>query len=110
MQIDNKFAVVFLTALDKDKSIARSKSLLVTAVARAHNTGMRLNAERNQLEEVGTAPILMEPVKASFILKRKSLATVMCSITMDGVQAKRYLLTTESFPSMARSRRRCIMK
>ena len=70
MQVDNKFAVLLLTALDKGKSLADTRSALITAVARARNTGMTYNESRS-LTAVGTAPILLEPVLGSVAFGRK---------------------------------------
>ncbi|HVF85315.1 MAG TPA: hypothetical protein VM821_04990, partial [Abditibacteriaceae bacterium] len=76
MRIDNPFAVVFVTSLEKGRAISASNRLLVTAVARAHNTGMRWSTDRTMVEEVGQAPILMEPVRATVTLGRRTISAV----------------------------------
>lgn len=68
--VDNLFAVVFVTSLEKDKGIADAGRLLVTAIARTKNTGMRRNASHTELLERGEGPILMEPVRADIRLAR----------------------------------------
>ncbi len=68
--IDNPFAVVFITSLERGKDIATAKSLLVTAVARARNTGMRFNAAGDTIEDIGKAPMLLEGVQATITIKR----------------------------------------
>ncbi|MBN1422678.1 MAG: beta-galactosidase [Planctomycetes bacterium] len=59
-----RFAAIYVTAAEKDATIAKAKRLVVVAMARARNTGMRLNAAENQILDRGKAPILLEPVKA----------------------------------------------
>ena len=64
------FATIYVTAQEPDKSIGTSKKLLITAIARARNTGMKFNDAGNSLLDRGKPPILMEPVKATIsILK-----------------------------------------
>jgi len=63
IKLDNDFAVVWLSSLD-GKPLKDSKRFLVTAAARAVNTGMVFNAGRTHLESPGKRPILIEPVTA----------------------------------------------
>jgi hypothetical protein len=63
------FAVVFVSGLEKSKGLAGSKSLLVTTIARARNTGMQYNRDKTELLAVGEAPVLLEPVKVALHLK-----------------------------------------
>jgi len=64
----SKFAAIYLTALDQGGSIAGSKNLLVTALARARNTGMKFGLAGNELLEKGVGPMRLEPVKATIAL------------------------------------------
>jgi hypothetical protein len=61
---NNKFAVIFITSLEKDKDLENSGSILITTVARTKNTGMEYNATGDTLISVGTSPLLLEPVIA----------------------------------------------
>lgn len=70
LQVDNKFAVLLVTALDKGKTLANTRSALITAIARARNTGMIYNASHS-LTAVGRAPVVMEPVIGSAAFARK---------------------------------------
>ena len=67
IQTDNPFAIIYVTSLEKEKSIEESNSLLITTMARARNTGMRYEYEDQEtiLKEVGEAPLLLEPVDAN---------------------------------------------
>ena len=67
IQTDNPFAIIYVTSLEKDKTINEAESLLITTIARARNTGMRYNysGEETALEAVGDAPLLVEPVNAT---------------------------------------------
>jgi len=61
LELDSAFAVVIVTALD-DAAIADSRRLLVSALGNAVNTGMTLSFGRNRLENVGSGPVLVEPI------------------------------------------------
>lgn len=58
------FCVVYLTAKEDDENLAEAKEIVITAMARARNTGMKFNEEGNVVLDPGTAPIVFEPVKA----------------------------------------------
>lgn len=61
------YAVIYVTSLD-GQPIATSKHLLITTIARARNTGMKLVG--GELLAQGTGPILMEPVACELMMKR----------------------------------------
>ncbi|HEY8966902.1 MAG TPA: hypothetical protein VIM58_10685, partial [Candidatus Methylacidiphilales bacterium] len=67
--LKNRFGQVILSSLD-DKPIAQSRQLLLTATARAENTGEAYRLFRRGLTSVGTGPILLEPVEAVVSLDR----------------------------------------
>jgi hypothetical protein len=69
---DNEFAIVLATSLEKDKSISEAKKILITALARVHNTNMQYNEDKSELVEVGEPPVRMEPVVARIEFKGKS--------------------------------------
>jgi hypothetical protein len=71
------FAAIYLTALEQGGDIATSKQILVTAIARARNTGMKFNEAGDELLEFGKAPVLMEPVVADITIRRKGQPTVV---------------------------------
>jgi hypothetical protein len=71
------FAAIYLTALDRDGDIGTAKQILVTAIARARNTGMKFNEAGDELLEFGKAPVLMEPVVADITIRRKGQPTVV---------------------------------
>lgn len=68
IDLDTPFAVVVVTALD-DAPIASAKRLLVTALGNAVNTGMVYGPSGNHLLHPGTAPVLVEPVRARITLQ-----------------------------------------
>lgn len=70
-RIENPFAIVFLTGRGQRETIANAKSLLLTVLARARNTGMRYNADGTELLEMGAEPIQLEAVRATVELPRK---------------------------------------
>ena len=72
-----RFGAIYVTAREKDKDIASSQELLVVAVARARNTGMKFSPSGARMLAAGRAPILMEPVKARITLRRGGSARVI---------------------------------
>ncbi len=88
-----RFAALYVTALDRDKTIRSSKRLLVVALARARNTGMKLNAAENEILERGEAPILMEPVKATLSFSGSEIVSVNV-LDHDGRRTSRTLPVT----------------
>jgi hypothetical protein len=70
------FASLFITALDKDETVARGKRALITAVARQSNTGFKYFTPDNRVLDNGQAPILLEPVKATIHIKGRRISTV----------------------------------
>ncbi len=70
------FAVIIVTAMEKDKTIADSKSILINAVGRAYNTGMKYNDDHTQLLDTGGAPILLESIDAEIKIDRTGSPTV----------------------------------
>jgi hypothetical protein len=69
VETPNLFASLSLISLT-DKSITASDHLLITGVTRMENTGMVYNAAKTKLISAGKAPILVEPLKAQFVLYR----------------------------------------
>ena len=82
--IKTPFAVVLITALEKNKTLKNSKKWLITTVARAQNTGMTYNEDRSQLLEIGTPALLLEPVDFALSLKRKGKA-ILTLLDHDGL-------------------------
>jgi len=68
---ESPYAMIFITATEKDKTLKNSKSILVTTIARAQNTGMKMvvNGKEGEVIEKGTSPLLVEPVKATIRFK-----------------------------------------
>ncbi|MHB1155852.1 MAG: hypothetical protein ACYC26_03325 [Phycisphaerales bacterium] len=66
--IETPFAVMILSSLT-DEPIAASKKLLLTAVARMRNHGMKYNEAGDRVLEMGTLPIVLEPVVGRITLQ-----------------------------------------
>ncbi len=65
----SRFSAIYLTARAQDRTLAADNRLLVVAVARARNTGMKVAADTLLLTK-GKGPVLLEPVKAKIRLRR----------------------------------------
>jgi hypothetical protein len=65
-----RFAVIYVTAAERDKNIRSSTRLLVVAMARARNTGQQFNEAEDELLAPGAGPVLMEPVEAEITIRR----------------------------------------
>ena len=70
------FAALWVSSLD-GKPLSESGHILITATARAENTGTVYNAGRNALKQHGTGPILLEPVRGKVFLKRAATAPLL---------------------------------
>jgi hypothetical protein len=66
----SKFAAVYVTARERDKTIESSRELLIVAIARARNTGMKFSPAGDRMLAAGKGPILMEPVKAAVTIRK----------------------------------------
>jgi hypothetical protein len=65
--VHTPFAAVYVTAAGRDdRDLAGAKRILIAAVARAYNTGMKMRDGRVLVS--GAGPILMEPVRAEIEL------------------------------------------
>ena len=84
IRMDSRFGAVYLTATERDATIASSKHLLVTAIARVRHAGMKIFADTYIIDE-GKPPLVMEPVKARITLGKKGAATVFV-LDHDGVR------------------------
>ncbi len=66
---DNYFASITVSALGMDVTIANAQNILITAAARARNTGAKLSADGKTIQAVGEAPILVEQVEGTVTIK-----------------------------------------
>ena len=88
-----RFGAIYVTARERDRDIATSEALVVVAIARARNTGMKV-FEDSRLLERGGPPVLLEPVKATITLKRPGTPTVHV-LDHDGCRTDRTLPVRE---------------
>lgn len=72
----SRFAAIYVTAPEKDGKVATSRRLLITALARARNTGMKFSVGGDDLLDKGKGPVLMEPVKATIAIAGRSVTGV----------------------------------
>jgi len=63
------YAAIYVTVREPEGAKDVSP-LLITAIARARNTGMQLNDAGDELLDRGKPPILMEPVKATITIDK----------------------------------------
>ena len=71
----SRFAAIYVTARDAGGTIASGDNVLVVAVARARNTGMRVYLDTRILNR-GEAPVVMEPIAARIEIRGKSAPVV----------------------------------
>jgi hypothetical protein len=71
-----RFGAIYVTACAPGKDIRDSESLLVVALARARNTGMKLSESEDEILERGAGPIRMEPVKATVAISGRAVTQV----------------------------------
>ncbi len=73
--MQSRFAALYITAREKEKDLTTSRNILVVAVARARNSGMKVFNDARILER-GGAPVVMEPVKARITINKPGGPTV----------------------------------
>jgi hypothetical protein len=83
--ISTPFAVAALSSLTNEP-IATSNHLLLTAVARAENTGMAFNMARTKVVSNGSAPVIAEPVVGTVRCRTDQKALKMYPIAVDGTR------------------------
>lgn len=74
---ETPFAAVYVTAREPGGTLAASRELLIVALARARNTGMKYSPAGDRLLDRGQAPIVMEPVQARIALRRAGTPRVV---------------------------------
>jgi hypothetical protein len=84
LSVTTPFAVILITATEKDKILKTSKKWLITAVARARNTNMSYNETGTQLLQKGVPPLLLEPVDFTLTLLKERKA-VLRALDHDGI-------------------------
>ena len=92
IQTKNPFSIVYVTSLEKEKTIAESGLVLITTIARARNAGMRYKYGENKtiLEEVGGAPLMVEPVDATITFHNTKIKKVT-ALDHDGRKTDRQI-------------------
>ncbi len=70
-----RYAAVYVTARGPEETIDSAEGLLIVAIARARNTGMKVLSDVRILD-AGKAPVVMEPVKAAIRIDRPGEAAV----------------------------------
>ena len=74
---ESRFSAIYVTAPGQHETIAQAKALLIVAIARARNTGMQFNDAGDRLLAKGTAPVLLEPVKATLTIPGKARVVLL---------------------------------
>ncbi len=82
-EIQTPFCALTLGSLD-NQPVSASSKLLLTATARAANSGMVWNAKRTSLEQWGTAPTRIEPVQGQITLTGLEQASEVRAQPLDG--------------------------
>lgn len=70
------FAAIYVSAPEKDGQVATSRRMLVTALARARNTGMKFSVSGDELLDQGKGPVLLEPVRATMTIAGRRVTGV----------------------------------
>ena len=70
------FSGIYVTSLDPKQGLGEAGRALITAVARAKNTGMQYNEARDVLEVMGESPIRLEPIQATIQFGDREIESV----------------------------------
>lgn len=71
------FGAVYVTARERDGTLAASRELLITAIARARNTNAKVSPDGTRLLVPGEGPVRMEPVSAEITIRRAGKIRVL---------------------------------
>jgi hypothetical protein len=88
--------VLFVSSLDPCKGVRFADRLLVTALARARNTGMTYSRNGRQLDRVGKAPIRLEGVRADIVIGRKGPKPRVFALDVAGRRRTRELRVAQT--------------
>jgi hypothetical protein len=88
IQPQSYFGAIYVSAKERDETVASAGKLIVTAIARARNTGQLLNDSGDEITATGSGPILMEPVKAQITIRRSGAAKIYC-LDHDGMRTEK---------------------
>jgi len=69
------YSVILATAKSPQGTLASDREVIVLAIARAHNTNMKIVGEL--IANAGEAPVILEPVKATLRFKREGTVHVL---------------------------------
>lgn len=95
IDVKTDFASLIVSALGDEASISQADRLLITAVGRAENADTVYNAVGTRLVHPGRAPILMEPIRATLLLRGRVGATVYA---LDSVGQRKIELPVDVTP------------
>jgi hypothetical protein len=73
----SKFGAIYVTAREPDKTIESSRELLIVALARTRNAGMKFSPDGKRLLAVGRPPVLMEPIQATIAIRKPGSPRVL---------------------------------
>ena len=76
VQINSPYASLFITSAERDADLTKTKTALLSAMARNANSGYSYFLPDNRPIDNGKGPILMEPVKATIAFDNRKVAAV----------------------------------
>jgi len=89
------YASILITAADPKANLADAQRVLISAIARNSNKGFRiLTLDNRTIVDNGSAPIMLEPVKAEVTFTRRKIAQVNV-LDQDGRLSGRTLRVTD---------------
>lgn len=77
IEIASPFAAVYVTAREPCATLESARKLLIVALGRARNTGMKFSPAGDRMVARGDAPILIEPIRARIWLRRPGAGQVL---------------------------------
>jgi hypothetical protein len=76
MTLQCPYASLFLTAADKNETLATAHGALISAVARNCNSGFKVFTFDNRVLDNGQGPVMLEPVKATITIAARQITAV----------------------------------
>ena len=101
-----RFAAIYVTARGRDETLDSAREVLIVALARARNTGMKFSPDGSRMLAPGSSPILMEPIAARITLRRQGSPKVFI-LDHDGRLTNRQIPVENGIVTIDGARDKC---
>lgn len=94
VKLNSPYAGLLITASEKGKDLSTGRTALVSLIARNANSGMSYFEPDQKVQDIGKAPIMLEPAKATVTFAGRKVAAVNV-LDFDGKRTGRTVPVTD---------------